>query len=106
MDMPGLEDYTEPLKTRFLNTNLIINHRKSTMTKDVSNSDHDASFSIVRKFLDRAEMLEDNGKFEEAIACCDEAINAGPWMDASYNFKAMLLARVGRFKEALYGDLS
>ena len=60
------------------------------------------SLSEMRKALARAAELENMGRFEDALSCCDDAIRAASLTDTPYNSKAVMLGRLGRFREALF----
>jgi tetratricopeptide (TPR) repeat protein len=50
---------------------------------------------------ERAKMLAQQGKIEEALTCYDQALLADPENDALYNNKAVALITLGRYEEAL-----
>ena len=45
----------------------------------------------AQRYLDRAEALEEKGKFEKALAECDAALQIAPGMAAAHNFRGVLL---------------
>jgi tetratricopeptide (TPR) repeat protein len=57
--------------------------------------------TIVRAYNYKADTLGKLGQNEEAIKCCDQAINAGCADDLTYNWKGVMFYNLGQYPEAI-----
>ena len=103
-----LQEQKKRLESKYISFTEIGRVREAEMVKmhleyvqEVADQKEKARQIEVQEWLEKGGKFFDEGKYEEAITCCEEALRLNPQCAHAWYNKGAALANLGRYEEAL-----